>query len=167
MSVSFSTCAAFSKRKNRKTIWQLSSFKKKQRIREKLIKNGAKQHKLPHLSAPPRWWPPDFTGIICLPRISPMLKLFTQKETDAEIFQGVLLSPESDAAKETEAYDRYVKPPKKRSGFWDKGTVSLSTPVFTGQFNGRPNITTLSLTRLSHVFLIFPRVCSCHHGLMR
>lgn len=46
-----------------------------------------------------------------------MLKLFTQKETDAEIFQGVLLSPESDAAKETEAYDRYVKPPKKKERF--------------------------------------------------
>lgn len=27
---------------------------------------------------------------------------------------GVLLSPESDAAKETEAYDRYVKDTKKK-----------------------------------------------------
>lgn len=83
-------------------------------------------------------------------------------------FSGVLLSPESGAAKETEAYDRYVKTKKAGSCFEDKGTVSRSMPVFIGQFNGRPNITTLSLTRLSHVFFfIFPRVCSCHHGLMR
>lgn len=31
-------------------------------------------------------------------------------------FSGVLLSPESDAAKETEAYDRYVKKQKKQGG---------------------------------------------------
>lgn len=35
--------------------------------------------------------------------------------------------------------------------------MSRSMPVFTGQFNGRRNTKTLSLTRLSHVFFLnFP-----------
>lgn len=48
-----------------------------------------------------------------------MLKLFAQKETDAgrtEMFTG-FLSPESGTAKETEAYDRYVKSKKSRELF--------------------------------------------------
>lgn len=36
-------------------------------------------------------------------------------------FSGVLLSPESDSAKETEAYDRYVKTGKKKK---KQGAVS-------------------------------------------
>lgn len=67
----------------------------------------------------------------------------------------VLLSPESGTAKEMEAYDRYVKPKKAESFSRTKGTVSRSIPVVTGQFNGTPNTTTLSLTRLSRVFLFF------------
>lgn len=67
----------------------------------------------------------------------------------------VLLSPEAGTAKEMEAYDRYVKPKKAESFSRTKGTVSRSMPVVTGQFNGRPNITTLSLTRLSRVFFVF------------
>lgn len=41
----------------------------------------------------------------------PMLKLFTQKKQMRvdQKFSGVFLSPESGRAKETEAYDRYVK----------------------------------------------------------
>lgn len=67
----------------------------------------------------------------------------------------VSLPPELGTAKETEAYDRYVKSKKAGSRFQDKSTVSQRMPVFTGQFNGRPNITTLSLTCLCHVRSFF------------
>lgn len=64
---------------------------------------------------------------------------------------GVLVSPKSDTAKGTEAYDGYVK---AGSCSEDKGTVSRSTPVFTGQFNGRPNIIALSFSYFPSSLLV-------------
>lgn len=123
---------------------------------------------MPHLSVSTRWWPPDFTGIICLPHTSQCYNSSHKRKQMRidEKCSGVSLSLESDPAKETEAYDRYVKSEQKRnkqkkgSSFWDKGTMSQSMPVFTGQFNGRRNTKTLSLTRISHVF-VFPLESAC------
>lgn len=120
----------------------------------------AKEHKLPYLSVPPQWWPPNFTGIICLPHISQCWNS-SHKRKQMRVEQKcsrAFLSPESGTAKETEAYDRYVKSKNAGSYFSDKGIVSRSMPAFTGQFNGRPNITTLSLTRIfsCFFFLYFP-----------
>lgn len=124
----------------------------------------AKEHKLPYLSVPPQWWPPNFTGIICLPHISQCWNS-SHKRKQMRVEQKcsrAFLSPESGTAKETEAYDRYVKSKNAGSYFSDKGIVSRSMPAFTGQFNGRPNITTLSLTRFSHVFFfVFSLESAC------
>lgn len=77
----------------------------------------------------------------------PTLKLFTQRETDVgrpEMFRSFILSRVRPSQRKCGLW-WLCKNQKAGSRFEDKGAISRSVPIFTGQFNERPN-TTLSLT---------------------
>lgn len=86
----------------------------------------------------------------------PTLKLFTQRETDVarpEMFRSFILPRVRQGQRKCGLWS-LCKNQKAGSRFQDKGAISPSVPIFTGQFNERPN-TTLSLTRFPHLFF-FP-----------